>query len=208
MRNKTQHTSAPLQHLLQTQGSRCRLIPMLFSTIMVQALLDGRKTQTRRIVKNKLPIGNYEETMIACPYKKGDIIWVRETWTNRVSDFEGSGMYLYKADGDTPKKWRPSIFMPKAACRLWFKVVDVRFEWLREISEQDAIAEGIEVIHIAEGQTPIYLNYLLNQKLGTVNPCKSYATLWDKINGSGSWLANPFVWVIEFERVECPEGFR
>lgn len=217
--------------------------PMLFSTPMVQAILEGRKTQTRRIMKHQPPKGNYKfginvsgtrckengllhwigideeieykvtdsnQPYFKCPFNKGDIIWVRETFV----PIKNSNDFFYKADEgisvpffDYQQKWKPSLFMPKEACRLFLEVKDIRIERLNEISESDAIAEGVEIIHYAEPNVPIYNNYLLKEKLGTTNPILSYQTLWQKINGQNSWKENPFVWVYDFKVVPKPSDF-
>ena len=181
--------------------------PILFSTPMVQAILEGRKTQTRRIVKPQpdfdrawknlgmtekfgleteleipeldltgyflgvsSPIGDGLKATGICipniPIKihKGDILWVRETW--RYSD-DLRNPYLYKQkeyEDWKPEylqgiKWKPSIFMPKAACRIFLEVTDVRIEKLQDISEEDAVAEGIEYIDIEEPFTVGYKLY-------------------------------------------------
>jgi len=178
-------------------------VPILFSTTMVQAILNGSKTMTRRVVKNFA--ATYE-----CPYGQiGDVLWVREThqYTDASLNFQPG--YVYKAtdpDWETMEgwKWNPSIHMPKAACRLWLKVTNVRVERLQDISEEDAIAEGIERIN-PEGLLA-FKSYAVDYP-ATVFPYVSFQTLWHKINGRESWEANPWVWVIEFEPCEMPKNF-
>lgn len=195
--------------------------PILFSTEMVQAILAGRKTQTRRTkglekvnvnpdghTFNSFSIDNDNATFkrlegmwqgVDVPYKTGDIIWVRESFTfNQI----GKTDYLYKADSLTPKfiKWKPSIHMPKEACRLFLKITNVRAERLLDISEEDARNEGVE--HLI----PRWKDYT-NDKGFCYNAWSSFKTLWIKINGIESYTSNPFVWVIEFERIEKPENF-
>lgn len=132
------------------------------------------------------------------PYEKGDILYVRETWC------EYTGGYLYKewAEGlhqpgaGSLFKWKPSIHMPKEAARIWLKVTDVRVEELQDITEQQAVQEGINVCKAVHA--------------GYTDGREAFATLWNstikkqdiEIYG---WKANPFVWVIEFERCEKPE---
>lgn len=251
--------------------------PILFSTPMVQAILDGRKTMTRRVCKDiagydfkwgldREPyIGNYKvftktepgkwdwvtlenqwlydlqtavddsrTHLLKCPYKPGDRLWVRETWRIGAWD-ENSGCIAvdYKADGyarrewldiddperferywtqsthdaekaglkvdsdgqyhwepgKAPTRWRPSIFMPKEAARIWLDVTDVRVERLSEITEEDAIAEGIR---IGIGGMPYF-------------SCReAFAALWNSLNAKRGfgWEQNPWVWVISFERIE------
>jgi hypothetical protein len=175
--------------------------PILFSTSMVQAILEGRKTQTRRVIKPQpgpelkffgwqvpeythVAFGNNFriESKHRNPYgQSGDLLWVRETWKN--ADFpEAEGPYEYKASmadinaGWNKGIWKPSIHMPKHAARIWLRVKDVKVERLQEISYADAKAEGVEYPH-------------------------DFYDLWFKINGPLSWNANPWVWVVEFEVV-------
>jgi hypothetical protein len=102
-----------------------------------------------------------------------------------------------------PSKWKPSLFMPKAACRLWLKVTNVRVERLKDISEEDAIAEGVfDAFRGEDIAGNAYKNYL-DKKGGwdsvADNAIHSYMTLWEKLNGLDSWDLNPFVWVYDFE---------
>lgn len=181
---------------------------------MVQAILEGRKTMTRRVVKDtqnwdyvRLYDGHAKfcelynhlnETYIKCPYgQPGDRLWVKETYlTNTEND---SCPYTYKADWhdsilNHPKNigiWKPSIFMPKSAARLWLEIVNVKVERLRDISEEDAQKEGVTMsgcqINSADG------SYLFSYL---------FFALWSKINGEESLKQNPWVWVIEFRRIE------
>lgn len=181
--------------------------PMLFSTLMVQAINNNTKGETRRIMKIQ-PIDGCDKTDFLYEYSKywqGDIIWVRETFA-KIGD-----NYIYKADEcieHKDVKWKPSLFMPRDACRIYLEITDVRFERLNDISEVDAINEGIIPLlmsrqqKIEEGQ--LYMDYiskptLLNEGLDPVN---SYKSLWEKINGIGSWDGNPFVWVYNFKRIK------
>jgi hypothetical protein len=174
-------------------------IPILFSTPMVKAILAGNKTQTRRIIKPQYSIKE--------KYKIGDVLWVRETY--RVINHSGHGsIYFYKADAcftdlnDKNIKWKPSIFMPKEACRIKLKITDIKVERLQDISEQDAIHEGIEFKEWNNG-------FVLNKGFKIYgcratydeNPIVSYRSLWEQINGKDSWNINHWVWVIQFERI-------
>jgi len=91
--------------------------------------------------------------------------------------------------------------MPRIASRITLEITNIRVKRLWNISREDAIREGIEIIHMAETSVPVYRNYLLKEKLGTTNPVKSFGSLWDSINGEKGygWRNNPFVWVIEFK---------
>lgn len=156
--------------------------PILFSAPMVRAILNGNKAQTRRIVKEPINGTNF----LKCPYGKvGHKLWVRETW--QYVDFAGEDNgYVYRAtdpDWETMEewKWKPSIFMPREACRIELIITGVRVERLQDISVEDSLAEGIE-------------HHSMN------DPRVEYRWLWEKINGNDSWLSNPMVWVIEFSR--------
>jgi hypothetical protein len=188
-------------------------IPILFSTPMVQAILKGRKTITRRVVKPQpegIPCGictssfinndvggfgfaNGEKisAIIQCPFgKPGDLLWVRETF---CPDPFGSDGFVYKADFSDPKilGWKPSIFMPKAAARIWLEVVSVKVELLQDISEEDAIKEGVSNADTFRG---IGVNDDMANRY-------AFRQLWEIINGEGSWGLNPWVWVVEFKRI-------
>ena len=206
--------------------------PILFSTSMVQSILEGRKTQTRRIVKKQFLNGdeprfstrNLESTGV-CPFGNiGDVLWVRETFRPKGHSFPIGEHFEYKAtaqaDGNpTDEPWKPSIFMPKDAARIWLKITDVRVEKLNDISDEDSKKEGIDFeIFNNEPNTFVYQNYLKYSKpffsfseyswnFGKEThsaPVASYCSLWEEINGDGSWNKNPWVWVIEFERIEKP----
>lgn len=192
-----------------------RTLPILFNTEVVRAILDGRKTVTRRIpaasIRDKWE--GYSEYMrllaapgsinlmenefysLYPPYQRGDILNVRETWCYHKN--AKNLWYGYRADGDfrdVDLKWRPSIHMPKEAARIFLRVIDVRVERLQNITEEQAQKEGC------------------NSGLLT-GPCSArgqFEELWNStIKRSDrdvySWKANPWVWVIEFERCEKPE---
>lgn len=217
--------------------------PILFSTPMVKAILEGRKTQTRRVIKsfgqytveNRLwddedRGSNIEPVMINksgpwkgsncsiidnthhCPYGTiGDILWVRETFKFLDPD------YAYKADFifgiDEGIKWKPSIFMPRKACRILLEIINIKVERLQDISPGDACDEGISYFNIdseaLEGGELVadFENYTWKNDpdyedyhFPTFASCiESYRTLWQKINGKESWNENPWVWVIEFK---------
>lgn len=220
--------------------------PILFNTKMVRAILDGRKSCTRRICKDAnectvpdmefynadkrtYAIHNFadkkhtEQLSIAertCPICPGDVLYIRETWT------EECGKYYYRADYDsdyldpcetlsggypascrnhpgcdgcmatsTRIHWHPSIYMPKEAARIWLKVTDVRVERLQEMWASDVSKEGIR----------------FNKPTAADEMLKAFTKLWDStikktVLDRYGWDANPWVWVIEFERCEKPEG--
>ena len=177
---------------------------------MVRAILDGRKTQTRRPVKvqwcnsaDALMRQSQFDPAYKCHFGvPGDRLWVRETtciapkrFANPddtcVTDCDGDKRYVsYKADGhsedamrDYKLKWTPSIHMPRWASRITLEITNVRVERLQEITEDDARDEGW---HPADGQGPV----------------EWFEDLWNSINGPGSWDLNPYVWVIGFRRVQ------
>lgn len=185
--------------------------PILFSAPMIRALLDGSKTQTRRVVK--CHVEDYDGALItgtACPYgQPGDRLWVREAF-----DFLPAGgpdqpqacEIVYWATGSTEQrtaphdynpmiygheKVRPSIHMPRWASRITLEITSVRVERLQDISESDAQAEGAI-------PNDGYAGPAEDRQKGWVT---AYRSIWKSINGADSWAANPYVWVIEFKRV-------
>jgi hypothetical protein len=178
---------------------------------MGRAILDGSKTQTRRIAKHPLAqaaarINSYKGQskfdcifpdgtggIIQCPYGiPGDRLWVRETWQQHLGSGGDSRFFTYKAsDPEGCGPWRPSISMPRAASRILLEITDVRVQRLQAISEQDAQAEGV----ISE----------FRPALDPMGLCSNYRVafrdLWNHINGPGAWDANPRVWAITFRRV-------
>lgn len=193
--------------------------PILFKTEMVRAILDGRKSCTRRLVKFlsgenprwtgyikdglMLYNGKNEPCIRKAPYQPGDILYVRETWGEGYEE----GTYIYRASDKlaglpTFKEsskliYHPSIRMPKEAARIWLKVADVRVERLQDIDGKGCVKEGIE-------EEP--LKYVGDEFVKGM-----FHDLWDStvkksdIDRYG-WDANPWVWVIEFEMCEKPEG--
>ncbi|MGR6617687.1 hypothetical protein ACU6QK_15825 [Pseudomonas rhodesiae] len=224
--------------------------PILFSAPMVRAILEGRKTVTRRVCKPQPsanahttcasgnPMGAWWETgkdINRCPYgKPGDGLWVRETWSD--VNLQGAPGIAYRADGDVrdlmedasfldedgafnyddPRskpynfacwsedllggkegRWRPSIHIPRWASRILLEITAVRVERLQDISEDQAKAEGVRL-------------YTDHAELGewwhvdgidtySADPRKSFELLWSSVGGD--WVANPWVWVVEFKRV-------
>ena len=200
--------------------------PILFSAPMVRAILEGKKTQTRRVIKPQpenlvegkainIPYGYYPDRffggnlwtywgpkgskdqgkctlpLFKCPYgQPGDRLWVREAF--HICPHHED--YFYRADDENlllkckvHTKWRPSIHMPRAASRIQLEITDIRVERLCDITDQDAIEEGVD---------------------RTNTSLRGYATerfknLWQSINGPDSWEQNPWVWVVEFKKVEA-----
>ncbi len=185
-----------------------RVLPILFNTEMVRAILDGRRTVTRRVVKfaegrNPNWTGYKKDGLILyngknepCnkkpPYQPGDILYVREAYKRNMDGYSGIdfGGYIYKADcssgfKDLYNPWHPSIHMPKEAARIWLKVTDVRVERLKDITANSAMDEGFTD-----------WNDLVSGWNSTLKKSDIDRYGWD---------ANPWVWVIEFERCEKPK---
>lgn len=221
--------------------------PIIFSTEMVRAILEGRKTQTRRVVKQHIVdrfilddngnlLGSYTAgipeaypSVDDAPYQPGDILWVRESWC------EKRGKYFYKADNicngctedgiclpegvakhitcalcedrDGYIKWRPSIHMPREAARIFLRVKNVRVERLQEITPVEVVAEGMGAHEcrecIATYGNPCCQDEESECGLGD-EILGDFRELWDSLNAKRGygWDTNPWVWVIEFERVE------
>lgn len=207
--------------------------PILFNTEMVRAILDGRKACTRRICKDAnectvpdmefynadrrtYAVHNFadkehtEQLSIAertCPICPGDILYVRETWKKAPN-----GYYYYedwqRNDIADITKWKPSIHMPKEAARIWLKVMNVRVERLQEITDEQAKREGIQYDECPTGftwkqETDMHNCY--------TTPIGAMQALWNSTIKKSDldrygWDASPWVWVIEFERCEKPEG--
>lgn len=233
--------------------------PILFQAEMVQAILRGEKTQTRRIVKlprgmsepleldeRDKPVAIYDLSgcfsEVRCPYgTPGDRLWVQEAWGWRgsrttwnekdrpIEDYfiqygaDDSRQEFRRGEGhlsdvkpyekppglpsQRPRKpdeddfdrnsyltsfwrsWRPAIYMPRWASRITLEVTGVRLEELHEISEADAKAEGTG-------------HWLEETGVAFITLQRAYAALWDRVNGEGAWQSNPYVWVVEFKRVE------
>lgn len=219
--------------------------PMLFNDAMVRAILEGQKTQTRRVVNriaSKGPVTEFQrstspgydwimrdrrmlwndythaELLSRCPHGQiDDRMWVREAWSPVQMCWIENGVehtsdFAYRATGDVIgcHKWKPSIHMPRQASRITLEITGVRVERLQDISEQDAIAEGLKAVTKDGGRT---IKYGIPDKDGLpgadddgwewrdwqVDPRQAYRHLWEVLYGPGSWDANPWVWVIEFQ---------
>lgn len=197
--------------------------PILFSAPMVRALLDGSKSQTRRLVKPQ-PRAETEPVRpesrgsakwvfmadadrstrfafgdVRCPFGvPGDRLWVRETFSPYIDASALKSRATYRADGSgllPRQRWFPSIHMPRWASRITLEVTDVRVERLTSISEADTVAEGIER-HVDDG-----VAYYGPLNEGHAVAQVAFERLWESINGAGSWDANPWVWVISFRKV-------
>ena len=189
--------------------------PILFSGPMVRAILEGRKTQTRRV--DKVMQQGYEGTigwgiyhLKTCPYGvPGDRLWVRETCN--ISDTKDAVMYLGNggklgptAPADSEnwcRTWKtcPSIHMPRWASRITLEIVNVRVEMVKEISEKDAEAEGVCATVVATTRTDDN-----GDSVEILTAIAPFSELWDSINAKRGygWDANPWVWVIEFKKVD------
>ena len=220
--------------------------PILFNTDMVRAIMDGRKTCTRRIVKDGIPddemwgytaftpkgyiscrgvyADGYGEGFYKLPYQPGDLLYVRETWGISNLDDESKMAYIvyraseeqknegcrevhlpdekiekmYESMAESEPEWRPSIHMPKEAARIWLKVTDVRVERLQDITGKSVLREGINS-HVH----PDADYFDGNQR-------EVFAELWDSTIKKSDldrygWDANPYVFVIEFVKIDKPE---
>jgi hypothetical protein len=175
--------------------------PIMFGPAMVRAILAGTKTQTRRPVKLHADGTSYDRCRYGAP---GELLWVRETWTNLARPGY-QRVPVYRADGTSTDtlpegvRWKPSLLMPRWASRLDLEVTGVRVERLQDISEADALAEGLVRWTGPSGGAL----YGINQ--GTVwdlDVRLAYLRLWDSINGKRApWASNPWVWVIAFRRL-------
>ncbi|MDY4098184.1 MAG: hypothetical protein SOY47_16005 [Lachnospiraceae bacterium] len=229
-----------------------RVLPILFNGDMVRAILDGRKTVTRRVVKvppyyphfyklhdnadgalsgtkNRLYAGFYNNERIfyidgekhvdalyyQAPYQPGDILYVRETW------YRGLNRILYKANYSENEKfytngkeiqikWHPSIHMPKEAARIWLKVKDVRVERIKDMTDKDALNEGAQGVKCDHAGLGAYGCTDCMNTGWLEPPILEFMGIWDSTIKKSDidcygWDANPWVWVIEFERCEKPE---
>lgn len=239
-----------------------KFTPILFRTPMVQAILEGRKTQTRRVIKSKHKSGlfavgknkagqvteitslDWDERSvnvtndIGCKYSIWDILWVKETyyaygrWVKNGLTKTGKQKYKftdltltsnsdleYKYEDCKPQRiktgrtneigWykRPSLFMPKAACRIFLKITNLRVERSQDISEEDAVAESANPCldelsmdnRVHNYNNPSTARFPLVHVTG-------FKSLWQSINGEESWNDNPWVWCINFERINKPEN--
>ena len=229
--------------------------PILFNTAMVQAILDGRKTVTRRVIKPqpRYPLrrhnGGWHEYsddplcdpichspwgyQYSAPYQPGDILWVRETWICMPPDHEGKEWGIaYAADGmqryvempDSfrpmlygPERWRPSSHMPREAARIFLRATEVGVERLQDITEGECMAEGVRA-WTKDGRQ---YKYYTADREGDFPDCEwskcprapreAFSQIWDSTIPKKDlplygWDANPWVWVIEFERCERPEA--
>jgi hypothetical protein len=219
--------------------------PILFSAPMVRAILEGRKTQTRRVLDrmtgfkvsqfDRSDTPGYDwhfrcqrglwqdmdnaEVLSRCPYgQPGDRLWVRETWAvvphvtdngpKHKANGDGTGA-TWRADWDgNPSgfKWTPSIHMPRWASRLTLEITDVRVERLQGISEADARQEGTGLYSydpiVGHMWTPVAGQVKCGSSIAA-NAIECFQCVWQSINGPDSWSLNPWVWVLEFKRVEA-----
>ena len=201
--------------------------PILFNTDMVRAILAGQKTQTRRLIKpqptnprwNNIGWLGWDDGhgyRMKSFCEAGDVLWVRETWSTTdkcglYPNWPVSGIhFMYKADDPTcdaakEARWYPSIHMPKQAARIFLRVKEVRVECLQEITVDGCTAEGIWDDYKTYSE-----KYHENLKKAAYP--KAFSELWNRIIKKSDlpkygWHANPWVWVIEFERCEKPEGW-
>lgn len=207
--------------------------PILFNTEMVRAILDGRKTCTRRIIKAEkvdnvlnsparksnpdIPDAQFIKCLVDMKYEPGDILYVRETWGEGYEE----GTYIYRADDkladlQTFKEaskiiYHPSIHMPKEAARIWLKVTDVRVERLKDMTNNDALKEGAEGVKCNHAGLGVYGCTDCMNTGWLEPPLLEFIGIWNSTVKKSDldrygWDASPWVWVIEFERCEKPES--
>ncbi|RPY68041.1 hypothetical protein IPC665_24780 [Pseudomonas aeruginosa] len=199
--------------------------PILFNDQMVRAILEGRKTVTRRVVKPQpdflgsmvdpnTPFKTLDAGLharITCPYgEPGDRLWVRETWGLQVRSYGGGAgefivyratnpdaIYCKSSEGrEYPVKWKPSIHMRRHSSRILLEITAVRVERLQDISEEQALAEGVR------GEPCDHTRQACADIGCWGDTAKgAFGFLWESLKGEGSWAANPWVWVVEFKRV-------
>lgn len=197
--------------------------PIIFSTEMVKAILAGKKTMTRRVIKPQPKIVHalYPDATIEteqlfenierlkCPYGQvGSVLWVRETWDSAHDNVTGTAIF-YKADfNDTVPKgdftWHPSILMPRWASRIILEITNIRVERLNQISVEDIKAEGTPPFGVCPVNTAMLLTGTNNlDDLQHALSRSMFQDLWDSINAKRgySWESNCWVWVIEFKRI-------
>ena len=192
--------------------------PIIYSTELIPKILDGSKTNTRRLnglkrinespddwiqpyqLKDTPELWTFrnrktgEVITIKCPYGQvGDRLWVRESFAHYFTNVE---VLSYKASCDSPLpdgiRWRSPRFMFKRYARIWLEITNIRVERLQEITEEDAEAEGVSWSAVG------------NENYDTISAVANFAELWNSLNPKYSWESNPFVWVIEFKKGDCP----
>lgn len=189
--------------LIKTHTRRCRglervnedpdawelLTPAEYGTDANPYVAGGNRSKSELSVAAFKPKGGSADDFVlqACPYgKPGDRLWVRETF--RIYKVGASECSAYRATADKDDleyfRWKPSIHMPRWASRVLLEIVDIRVERLNDISEEDCRSEGMPA-----GNNDIGVRY-------------AFGTLWEQINGAGSWDLNPWVWVVEFKKLE------
>lgn len=184
--------------------------PIIFTSEMVQAILDGRKTQTRRVIKNSSQVimrGLFKKAWEdICPYgQRGDRLWVKEAWwipagyQATVPLVEKDWWpVIYRASGNFGKHdWKSPIFMPRWVSRITLEITGVRVERVQDISEEDARAEGEKYRTTKLVGKDGGLDFTATYRLG-------FERLWDSLNAKRGygWETNPWVWVIGFKRIK------
>ena len=214
--------------------------PILFSTPMVQAIMTGKKSMTRRAIKMSLEhhlitdcngsieffqgawgckeCGAYHwDKSLKCKWQIGDVLWVRETFKYFLEEGKDEPIVIYKADYKNEEwsdwrmddganfKWKPSFFMPRKAARIFLEITDIKVERLQDISEEDAIAEGIgrwteERLKSKPIHYQLYWVDNGDESLYSSDPIDSFRSLWVSINGKESWDSNPWVFALTFKQ--------
>jgi hypothetical protein len=197
-----------------------RVKPIIFSGALVRALIEGRKTQTRRVLKpkrgttiadceddgpNPSGVGRYLAVpleRLAVPYAPGDLLYLREAhyvWSAGNADGRGRRIDYRATTPDAPCTWSPSIHMPRWASRLTLAVTDVRLQRLNDISDEDAMAEGVRVLPLQDPSDPSAWWEVEPGKHQARTPSESFARLWKEIHGPNAWGMNPWVVAVTFD---------
>ena len=197
--------------------------------------LPWRFTQKSTVNNDSLKENSFNQEAIKCPYGQiGDILWVKEKFREYlyvdendcicfdkkiieyaadnpplIPQMDRDGSAMYNKDGSEKFiPWKPSLFMPKSACRTFLQIKSIKVERLQDISEEDAKEEGVLFGRTCSGVKETLFKDYSDNSFTLKSAKKSFQSLWKSINGQESWNANPWVWVIEFQRIEKPENFK
>ena len=173
------------------------------------AVLNGSKTMTRRVLRDNVPLGNWEETQKHLPYKVGEVVAIAQSYKEVYpnADFEMVGdKFMTESAG-----WTNKMFVRADLMKRHIRITDVKVERLQDISEEDALREGIVFIELLSATGEDAYFFAVKRKVGQMydnilkffsSPQRAYADLIDKISGKGTWESNPFVVAYSFELVD------
>ncbi len=182
---------------------------------LTQAVLDGYKTQTRRLLKDKVSFDNWEETLKHAPYQVGEIIAIAQPYKDIVDESAELNDIILdnsaKPEIEFQAGWNNKMFVRADLMPHQIRITNVHVERLQDISEEDCLKEGVKFVGTlkADGVNDYFFNVLPTPKhpnsniVGLFNsPRVAYAELLDQVSGKGTWQSNPFVWVYDFELVK------